>query len=52
MKYIFAKSCIIRIYFAYILCIKVRYICQNIFDVYVTYIPRPSKYIFVPKSCI
>ena len=33
MKYIFAKSCIIRMYFAYIFYIKVRYIRQNIFDI-------------------
>ena len=29
-----------------------RWIRQNIFYIYLTYIPRPSKYIFVPKSCI
>ena len=52
MIYIFAKMCIIRIYFAYIFYIKVGYIRQNIFDIYVTYIPRPSKYIFVLKSCV
>ena len=34
IKYIFAKSCIIEIYFAYTFFIKVRYICQNIFDIY------------------
>ena len=34
MKYIYTKSCIIRIYFAYILFMKVRYIRQNIFDIY------------------
>ena len=46
VKYIFAKTCIIRIYFAYIF--------LNIFaKIYVTYfIPRPTKYIFMPKSCI
>ena len=46
MKYIFAKSCIIRIYFAYIF--------WDIFaKIYLTYIiPRSSKYILIPKSCI
>ena len=34
MKYIFAKNCIIEIYFAYIFLIKVRYIHQNIFNIY------------------
>ena len=46
VKYIFAKSCIIRIYFAYIL--------WDIFaEIYSTYIiPRPLKYIFMPKIYI
>ena len=46
MKYIFAKTCIIRIYLAYIF--------LDIFaKIYLTYIiPRPSKYIFMPKSCV
>ena len=34
IKYIFAKSCIIKIYFGYIFLIKVRYIRQNIFYMY------------------
>ena len=34
MKYIFVKSCTFKIYFAYIFFIKVRYIRQNIFDIY------------------
>ena len=34
MKHIFAKIYIIRIYFAYIFFIKVRYIRQNIFNIY------------------
>ena len=42
IKYIFAKSCIIKIYFTYIFYIKVRYFRQNIFSwskvVYVAYI--------------
>ena len=53
MKYSSAKSYIIRIYCAYIFFTKVRCIRQNIFDIHLTiYIPRPSKYIFVPKSRI
>ena len=39
-------------YFAFIFFTKVRYMRQNIFDIYLTYISMPSKYIFVPKSCI
>ena len=35
MKYIFTESCIFGIYFAYIFFI-VRYILQNIFDIYST----------------
>ena len=44
MKYIFAKSCVITINFAYIF--------WDIFaKIYLTcVIPRPSKYIFMPKK--
>ena len=49
MKYIFAKNCIIEIYFAYIFFIKVRYIHQNMFDIYSNAV---EIYIFIPKSYI
>ena len=48
IMYIFPKSCIIELYFAYIFLIK-----WDVSDkIYLTYILMPSKYIFVPKSCI
>ena len=34
MKRIFAKNCIIKIYFAYIFIITVRYFRQNVFNIY------------------
>ena len=51
-KYIFARICIIKIYFAYIFFMKdslfvIIFICQNM-----SYISIPSKYIFVPQSFI
>ena len=52
IKHIFAKSCIMKIYFRYIFFTKVRYIRQNIFDIYLIYISMTPKYIFVAKSCI
>ena len=48
MKYISAKSCIIEIYFAYIFFIKMRYIRENIFDIYSNVV---KIYIFVSKTC-
>ena len=41
LKYIFAKSCIIKIHFVYIFT-----------KIYLSYIPMPSKYIFVKISRI
>ena len=52
IKYTFAKICIVKIYFTYIFFTKVRYIRQNIFYIYLTYISMTLKYIFVAKSCI
>ena len=43
IKYIFAKSCIIKIYI-----FKVRYICQNIFDIY----SNAVEIYFALNSCI
>ena len=49
MKYISAKSCIFKIYFAYVFFMKVWYICQNIFEIYSNAV---EIYIFVTKSCV